>query len=131
MSININKHYFKYRDQVNECDAYSIKLMQSVVDSVTGAIILTTVVNASTCSVLKTFQANPSSYVSIELNGINQDATTNLVNKVFQSYSLPPLPNIIIQKVYHISGGNPLYIYEMAKAMGQRCQQLLNAVPLE
>jgi hypothetical protein len=61
----------------------------------------------------------------LELKNISQEATFALVRTTLDSFDMQDDLTFMMEKIFAISGGNPLYATELSKALGQTYQQII------
>lgn len=63
-------------------------------------------------------------YTHLELPSLGPAAIKGMIDKLFSNLNLSIVDNEVYEKLEEMSGGNPLYIYELGKAMLERYKTL-------
>ena len=118
---------------MHDMDLPSMQLLQNIWDSCTGILIVATWPqykshhsnNAKAMAILNQHETFMKHYIgsnrlfTCELECLTKEATFEVVEDTMAAYDVNKVHPAILDKVYEVSGGNPLYTYEITKALAQ------------
>ena len=139
--VNVSIH----REDLHEMDSSSLRLMKKLWETMTGVIFLCTRTNKSPTfsqpkrDIIESNRVDDSEVFSlffspepltsnvtiVELENLSREATFALTEETLRYYEIHECSGQVLDQVYAVSGGNPLYAFEMSKALGQSYRQLM------
>ena len=126
-------------DDLQNIDNPSLFLLRELYTKNTGLVILATYRSLTlkkrnsiscphTAEELFTAFEGSGRFLRLKLKELDEPAIVNLVSKVFNENKMHSVPQIVYTTVFEMSGGNPLYAYELVKELVEAVDVLENVV---